>query len=100
MKKLLSILILLACCGFALGSNTITFTGNFSLNNTPTEADSATLYIYWYGVKVDSQDVTQEEADYDGMYTYSFDTDSGAHGWSGIWMFNKDADAVWLLDAA
>lgn len=98
MKKVIAIL--LFCCSVALASHTITFTGNFSVDNVGATADSATLFIWYYDALVDSVAVTEDVLKYDGMYVYSFDTDSGSAGWSGLWMFNDDSENIWVNDFA
>jgi len=90
--------LLITCTAFA--SHTITFTGNFSVNNVGATADSATLFIWWYDALVDSVAVTEDVLKYDGMYVYSYDTDSGSAGWSGLWMFNDDSENIWVNDFA
>lgn len=105
MKKLIIItliLMLLPTIAHTANNQRVVFSGEFSLNNEGTDADSAYLYIYRYDEVRDSALVTVEDRHLlDGCYSHQItvEQDSGS-GWYGYWVFVETANSIRISDMA
>lgn len=105
MKKLFVILLIVALLPATVqtaNNQKVIFSGEFSLNNEGTDADSAYLYIYRYDEVRDSALVTAEDLSLlDGCYSHQItvEQDSGS-GWYGFWLFVETANDVRVTDEA
>lgn len=100
MKYLL--IILLCMSSIAYGSQTVSFLGNFSIDGVGTDADSAWLFMFYYGERADSVKVTAHEAEAtSGLYAYKYTCSSdSAMGWSGLWCFFENTNSIVVTDFA
>ena len=85
----------------AFCSQKVVFTGNLSIDNVASNADSAWLYISWYDNFIDSLLVTAETQGWGGQYRYEHVTTSDSvAGWTGMWVFVETSNSIRVNDVA